>query len=105
MSDWGLVLCGFGLAIADGRAAALIILISIVLGRLPLYLWSRPALREKVPTDRPINLVVAAVLAGAAPFAGFPARVPLLLGATHLYWPPAFVPAAPRLPRLPGPLV
>ncbi len=104
MSDWGLVLCGFGLAIADGRAAALIILLSIVLGRLPLYLWSREALREKVPTDRAINLVVAAVLAGSAPFAGFPARVLLLRGATQLYWPLAVVLAAAMLLWLPGSL-
>ncbi len=104
MSDWGLVLCGFGLAIADGRAAALIILVSIVLGRLPLYLWSREALREKVPTDRAINLVVAAVLAGSAPFAGFPARVLLLRGATQLYWPLAVVLAAAMLLWLPGSL-
>ncbi len=104
MADWGLALCGFGLAIADGQAAALIILISIVLGRLPLYLWSRPALREKVPTDRPINLVVAAVLAGSAPFAGFPARVLLLRGATQLYWPLALVLAAAMLLWLPGSL-
>src|SRR5260370_9586501 len=75
MSDWGLALCGFGLAVADSRAAALIILFSIVLGRLPLYLWSREALREKVPADRPINLVVAAVLAGPAPFSRFPPPV------------------------------
>jgi hypothetical protein len=104
MSDWGLALCGFGLAIADGRAAALIILFSLVLGRLPLYLWSRQALREKVPTDRPINLVVAAVLAGSAPFAGFPARVLLLRGATQLYWPLALVLAAAMLLWLPGSL-
>ena len=104
MSDWGLALCGFGLAIADGRAAALIILLSIVLGRLPLYLWSRRALREKVPTDRPVNLVVAAVLAGSAPFAGFPARVLLLRGATQLYWPLALVLAAAMLLWLPGSL-
>jgi hypothetical protein len=104
MSDWGLALCGFGLAIADGRAAALIILFSIVLGRLPLYLWSRRALREKVPADRPINLVVAAVLAGSAPFAGFPARVLLLRGATQLYWPLALVLAAAMLLWLPGSL-
>jgi len=104
MSDWGLALCGFGLAIADGRAAALIILFSIVLGRLPLYLWSRQALREKVPTDRPINLVVAAVLAGSAPFAGFPARVLLLRGATQLYWPLALVLAIAMLLWLPGSL-
>jgi fumarate reductase subunit D len=104
MSDWGLALCGFGLAIADGRAAALIILFSVVLGRLPLYLWSRQALRAKVPTDRPINLVVAAVLAGSAPFAGFPARVLLLRGATQLYWPLALVLAAAMLLWLPGSL-
>jgi hypothetical protein len=104
MSDWGLALCGFGLAIADGRAAALIILFSIVLGRLPLYLWSRQALRARVPTDRPINLVVAAVLAGSAPFAGFPARVLLLRGATQLYWPLALVLAAAMLLWLPGSL-
>jgi hypothetical protein len=104
MSDWGLALCGFGLAIADGRAAALIILFSIVLGRLPLYLWSRQALRAKVPTERPINLVVAAVLAGSAPFAGFPARVLLLRGATQIYWPLALVLAAAMLLWLPGSL-
>jgi hypothetical protein len=104
MADWGLVLCGFGLAIADGQAAALIILFSIVLGRLPLYLWSRQALREKVPTDRPLNLVVAAVLAGSAPFAGFPARVLLLRGATQVYWPLALVLAAAMLLWLPASL-
>lgn len=104
MADWGLALCGFGLAIADGKAAALIILFNVVLGRLPLYLWSRQALREKVPTDRPINLVVAAVLAGSAPFAGFPARVLLLRGATQLYWPLALVLAAAMLMWLPASL-
>ncbi|MHB8613744.1 MAG: hypothetical protein ACYDAL_15180 [Candidatus Dormibacteraceae bacterium] len=104
MADWGLAMCGFGLAIADGRSAALIVLFSIVLGRLPLYLWSRQALRERVPTDRPINLVVAAVLAGSAPFAGFPARVLLLRGATQLYWPLALVLTAAMLLWLPGSL-
>ena len=104
MSDWGLAMCGFGLAIADGRAAALIMLLSIVLGRLPLYLWSRQALRARVPTDRPINLVVAAVLAGSAPFAGFPARVLLLRGATQIYWPLALVLAVAMLLWLPGSL-
>jgi hypothetical protein len=104
MADWGLVLCGFGLAIADGRSAALILLLSIVLGRLPLYLWSRQALREKAPTERPINLLVAAVLAGSAPFAGFAARVLLLRGASSLYWPLALVLAAGMLLWLPGSL-
>ena len=104
MADWGLVLCGFGLAIADGTSAALILLLSIVFGRLPLYLWSRQALREKTPTERPINLLVAAVLAGSAPFAGFAARVLLLRGATSLYWPLALVLAAGMLLWLPGSL-
>ncbi len=104
MADWGLVLCGFGLAIADGQAAALILLFSIVLGRLPLYLLSREAIREKQLTDRPINLVVAALLAGSAPFAGFPARVLLLRGATQLYWPLALVLAVGMLLWLPAAL-
>ena len=104
MADWGLVLCGFGLAIADGRAAALIVLLSVVFGRLPLYMWSRQALREKTPTERPINLLVAAALAGSAPFAGFAARVLLLRGATSLYWPLALVLAAGMLLWLPGSL-
>src|SRR6202521_1459284 len=33
MADWGLALCGFGLAVADGRSAALILLLSVVFGR------------------------------------------------------------------------
>jgi hypothetical protein len=91
MADWGLALCGFGLAIADGQRAALLVLYGILLSRLPLYLWSRESLREKRPNDRPINLLAAAMLAGSAPFAGFGARVLLLRGATQLYWPLALV--------------
>ena len=87
MADWGLVLCGLGLAIADGQRAAILLLYGIVLSRLPLFMWSRQSLREKRPNDRPINLLAAAMLAGAAPFAGFAARVLLLRGATQLYWP------------------
>jgi NADH:ubiquinone oxidoreductase subunit 2 (subunit N) len=104
LSDWGLVLCGFGLAIADGQGAALILLLSIVLGRLPLYLWSRQAVRDETPTDRPINLLVAAALAGSAPFAGFAARIMLLRGATQIYWPLAVVLAAAMLLWLPASL-
>jgi hypothetical protein len=104
MADWGLALCGFGLAVADGQAAALIILISVVVGRFPLYIWSRQALREKTATDRPINLLVAAALAGSAPFAGFAARVLLLRGATQVYWPLALVIAIAMLLWLPGSL-
>jgi hypothetical protein len=91
MADWGLALCGFGLVVNDGQRAALLVLIGIVLSRLPLYIWSRQALREKTPNDRPFNLLAAAMLAGAAPFAGFAARVLLLRGATQLYWPLALV--------------
>ena len=87
IADWGLVLCGLGLAIGDGQRAAMLLLYGIVLSRLPLYLWSRQSLREKRPNDRPINLLAAAMLAGAAPFAGFAARLLLLRGATQLYWP------------------
>ena len=104
MADWGLALCGFGMLLADGQAAALIVLFSIVIGRFPLYLWSRQAMRENKPTDRPINLLVAAALAGSAPFAGFPARVLLFRGATQLYWPFAIVLAVAMLLWLPSSL-
>ena len=91
MADWGLAMCGLGLAVADGERAAILILYGILLSRLPLYLWSRQSLRERRPNDRPINLLAAAMLAGSAPFAGFAARVLLLRGATQLYWPLALV--------------
>ena len=58
-------------------------------------------MREKVQTDRPINLLAAAMLAGSAPFAGFAARVLLLRGATQLYWPLALVIAIGLLLWLP----
>lgn len=104
MGDWGLALCGLGLVVADGQAAALLVLFSVVLGRLPLYVASRPAVREKSTTDRPINLIVAALLAGSAPFAGFAARLFLLRGATQLYWPLALVLAIAMVLWLPGSL-
>jgi hypothetical protein len=91
MADWGLVLCALGVLVADGQAAAVLLLFGIVLSRLPLYLWSRQSLRESIQTDRPVNLLAAAMLAGAAPFAGFAARLFLLRGATQLYWPLALV--------------
>jgi len=103
-ADWGLALCGFGLGVSEGQAGALLILYSILLGRLPLYLWSRQPLREKIQTDRPINLLVAAALAGSAPFAGFPARILVLRGATALYWPLALVIAATLLLWVPSSL-
>ncbi len=104
IADWGLALCSLGLVLADGRRAALLLLFNIVLGRLPFYLASRQALRSKTVTERPINLVVAAALAGSAPFAGFAARILLLRGATQLYWPLALVMALGMLLLLPGSL-
>ena len=101
MADWGLVMCAFGVQVADGQAAAVLVMYGILLSRLPLYLWSRQSLREKVQTDRPINLLAAAMLAGSAPFAGFAARVLLLRGATQLYWPLALVIAVGLLLWLP----
>src|SRR5207302_1477320 len=78
LADWGLVLCGFGLTLSDGRRAALLLLFGIVVGRLPLYLASREPRPESVGSEGPINLVVAGALAGSAPFVGFAARVLLL---------------------------
>jgi len=105
MADWGLALCGFGMQVADGRSAALLVLTGILLGRLPLYTWSRPALAEQTTqTVRPVNLLAAAMLAGAAPFAGFAAKVILLRGATVLYWPLALVLAVGLLLWLPSSL-
>jgi hypothetical protein len=104
LADWGLALCGFGLVLPEGQAAALLVLCMILLGRLPFYLWSRQSLREKARTDRPVNLLVAAVLAGSAPFGGFAARILLLRAATALFWPLALVLAVSMLLFLPGSL-
>jgi hypothetical protein len=104
VADWGLVLCGFGLTVADGQRGALLALFSILAGRLPLYLISRQAIRERTTTRRPINLVVAAALAGAAPFVGFGARILLLRASTQVYWPMAVVLAVVMLLWLPGSL-
>ena len=104
VADWGLVLCGFGLTVADGQRGALLVLFSILAGRLPLYLISRQAIRQKTTTRRPINLVVAAALAGSAPFVGFGARILLLRASTQIYWPLALVLALVMLLWLPGSL-
>ncbi|HVH64306.1 MAG TPA: hypothetical protein VNA65_11975 [Candidatus Dormibacteraeota bacterium] len=104
VADWGLALCGFGLAAGDGRSAAVLILFTILLGRLPLYLVWQQSVHEKVPTERPINLVVAGLLAGSAPFAGFAGRILLLRGATQIYWPLAMAIAIGLLLWLPGSL-
>lgn len=104
LADWGLALSGFGLTVLDGRRGALLILFSIALCRLPLYLVWRQAGPEKTATERPVNLVVAAALAGSAPFAGFAARILLLRGATQLFWPLALALALGMLLWLPGSL-
>jgi hypothetical protein len=90
--------------VGDGQRAALLVLFGILVGRLPLYLLSRQAIREKTVTRRPINLVVAAALAGSAPFVGFAARILLLRAATQVFWPLALVLAVVMLAWLPGSL-
>jgi hypothetical protein len=104
VADWGLALCGFGLTVADGQRGALLVLVGILGGRLPLYLISRQAIREKTTTRRPVNLVVAAALAGSAPFVGFGARILLLRASTQVFWPLALVLAVVMLLWLPGSL-
>lgn len=104
LADWGLALCGFGLTVLDGRRAALLVLFGIALCRLPFYLLSRQAAPEKTATERPVKLVVAAALAGSAPFAGFAARVLLLRAATQIFWPLALALALTMLLWLPGSL-
>ncbi|MFI5282693.1 MAG: hypothetical protein ACHQ0J_06130 [Candidatus Dormibacterales bacterium] len=108
MADWGLALCGFGLFISDGRSAALLILIGMVLGRFPLLLASVETENPGAAVDRPVSLLSAAMLAGVAPFTGFAARLLLLRGATQLFWPLAvaltvgmllWLPASLRLGR------
>jgi len=101
MADWGLALCGFGLFVADGQTAALLVLFALVLGRFPLLLIARAPLAEAGRVDRPLNLLVAAMLAGSAPFAGFAARILLLRGAAETYLPLAVVLAVGLLLWLP----
>jgi NADH:ubiquinone oxidoreductase subunit 4 (subunit M) len=104
IADWGLALAGFGLTVSDGRGGALLMLFGVVLCRFPLYLIARGEPGETTETERPINLVVAAAVAGSAPFAGFAARVLLLRGATQVFWPLALVLAVGMLLWLPGSL-
>jgi formate hydrogenlyase subunit 3/multisubunit Na+/H+ antiporter MnhD subunit len=89
ISDWGLVLVGFGLLNQIAVGGAYLLLLSILLLRLPLYLLARPALiqGQPVPTITPLTLLVAAALFGSAPFAGFPARLLIIRGATQVPWP------------------
>ena len=103
-ADWGLVVCGFGLTLADGGRAALLVLFGIVTCRLPLYLLARAPAQQQKATEGPLNLLIAAALAGSAPFVGFAARVLLLRAATQLYWPFALALVIGMLLWLPGSL-
>ena len=89
IGEWGLVLVGFGLLNQTAAGGAYLILLSILLLRLPLYLLARPALIQAKPvaTITPLTLLVAAAIFGSAPFAGFPARLLILRGATQVPWP------------------
>ena len=92
LADWGLALVGMGILLADGSGAAFLILLAMVLVRLPLYLFSRPVLRGMTPRRMSVlNLLLAGLLAGLAPFGSFAARLLLLRGSVHLYWPLAAV--------------
>jgi hypothetical protein len=92
LADWGLALVGFGLVTPSrhGLAAAYLILLALVLVRMPLYLYARPAMAEP-ERPGPANLLVGLALAGAAPFAGFAARLLLLEAAMSVAWPLAAV--------------
>jgi hypothetical protein len=86
--DWGLALVGIGLFLPDGLAAAYLALLAIVLVRVPLYLWARPALLGAQPARLSApNVLLAVLLAGAAPFSGFPVRLLALGAATETAWP------------------
>ena len=86
--EWGVALVGIGLFARDGFAAAYLALLSIVLVRLPLYLWARPALLGSRPAEmRALNVLLAVLLAGAPPFSGFPVRLLVLGAATQTAWP------------------
>jgi NADH:ubiquinone oxidoreductase subunit 2 (subunit N) len=88
LGDWGLVLVGLGLLQATGAGGAYLLLLTVLLLRLPLYLLARPALITGKPVEvlRPLTLLVAAALFGAAPFAGFAARLLILRAATGVSW-------------------
>jgi len=89
LGDWGLALVGLGLLSPIGAGGAYLLLLTVLLLRLPLYLLARPALITGRPAEslRPLTLLVAAALFGAAPFAGFAARLLILRAATAAPWP------------------
>ena len=93
-AEWGLVLIALGLLLPQARAAAYLVLAGMMLTRLPLCLWSLGSGTRPPERAGTAGLVMGAALAGAAPFAGFPARLLLLRAATQVYWPFALLLAA-----------
>lgn len=88
LADWGLALVGIGLFAHDGFAAAYLCLLAIVLVRLPLARWAFASAGGAGPAaGRPAQVLLAVLLAGAAPFSGFPVRLFLLHAATAVSWP------------------
>ena len=101
--DWGLALAGMGLLVREGREAAYLGLLAMVVVRLPLYLRTRPALLQSSPKRlRSATVLVGLLLAGMAPFSGFPVRLFALRGATELWWPLALVLLGLMLLAIPG---
>jgi hypothetical protein len=90
LAEWGLVLVGLGLIVPAGTQAAYLVLLSMLLVRLPLQVWSASGASQPRPTSIS-NLLLVAALAGAAPFAGFPARILMFRAATEFAWPLALV--------------
>jgi hypothetical protein len=95
LADWGLALVGLGLGVlgsggSEARAAAFLVLISVLVVRLPLFVWwrLRPAREPGVRASGPaaLTIVLGLALSGAAPFAGFPVRLLLLQAATREAW-------------------
>ncbi len=84
--DWGFALIGMGLFARNGFAAAYLALLAIVGVRTPLVLLARTTPVAEVAPG-PLTLLLVVLLAGAAPFSGFPVRLLILHAATQLAWP------------------
>jgi hypothetical protein len=88
LADWGLALVGLGLLRSEGVAAAYVAMLSILVVRVPLYLAARGALGGGArAANGSLVVLLAVLLAGSAPFSGFPVRVLVLQAATLSGWP------------------
>lgn len=88
LADWGLALIGLGLLRSEGVAAAYLALLSILVVRAPLYLAARGTLDGGArAVSGSFVVLLAVLLAGSAPFSGFPVRVLVLQAATLSGWP------------------